>query len=501
MKEKKYKIIALVSSTIAIVAIVFVISNSYAASNQTVYTRDELSEIVNNQNNDFSLYQNSLNDSSIYTIFIDDIRMENIPNDKPYILDSYICSINDIEYDESDNILLWNTYTHSLEIINIDFINSISCSLDFKSYNTANITLAEKIYNDNTKLASRTNFTTEFTANTTGSIYYTSTNTESTCDSGDTLTYVSGSGANAVCKTYYFAGVNTKNYVKYGNMLWSIIRINEDQSVRLILNEDLETGKAYISGNYWNNYLSCYDPRYVGYMYNPPSSSNVGVPSFSYADAHTNSVDSMIKTRIDTWYVEKLLDYNSYVSQTAIYCNDRSLSAGIGYGTSTRSYFGSMGRLYESNKSPIYKCPLVSTSLGVPANNNLFTVSSTTGNGKLTYGVALPTGDELLYIGVLVGGSNGNNFLATSSSSSGLTMTPAHYTLKDAWGTNNPPQSVLMNVGYAHTHAYHYTLCHPGFSVRPELSLKSCVKYAKGDGTKSNPYEIIIDSTCANAIN
>lgn len=33
-------------------------------------------------------------------------------------------------------------------------------------------------------------------------------------------------------------------------------------------------------------------------------------------------------------------------------------------------------------------------------------------------------------------------------------------------------------------------------TLRPVVSIKSCVKVSKGTGTSSNPYELEIDSTC-----
>ena len=38
-------------------------------------------------------------------------------------------------------------------------------------------------------------------------------------------------------------------------------------------------------------------------------------------------------------------------------------------------------------------------------------------------------------------------------------------------------------------------------SIRPVISLKACVKYSRGDGTSSSPYEVTIDDTCASKEN
>ena len=104
----------------------------------------------------------------------------------------------------------------------------------------------------------------------------------------------------------------------------------------------------------------------------------------SVANARENTTDSTIKTIIDKWYKDNLnTNYGKYLSTTAVYCNDRS--------TSDNAYFGAYTRLI-TNKTPSYDCT---------ATEDKFTVDTSTGNGKLTYPIALMTADEVSFAGGL----------------------------------------------------------------------------------------------------
>ncbi len=120
----------------------------------------------------------------------------------------------------------------------------------------------------------------------------------------------------------------------------------------------------------------------------------------SLADNRGNTVSSRVKTVIDNWYAATLnTSYNGYVSQTAIYCNDRS-----GDISSGDIYYAANQRL-ASNKRPSYKCGvnLNGTLYGDASNADKFTISTTTGNGLLTYPIALITADEVFFAGGVAG--------------------------------------------------------------------------------------------------
>ena len=290
--------------------------------------------------------------------------------------------------------------------------------------------------------------------------------------------------------SYYFRGTVDNNYVKFANFYWRIIRINGDGTIRMIYagtsahaNGESETD-SYISKSAYNS--SYDDNTYVGYMIGSTGAT-------TYASAHSNTNNSTIKGVIDTWYKTNIEDkgYSSYVAD-AIYCNDRSIAndsatntiltkvnsswtnTGLGYGTNVTAYGGFKRNWVD--RTPSLKCP---------NNNDKFTKSSTLGNGKLTYPVALITSDEIAY----AGGSAYD--YATSSyivNTEFYLHTPSYYywTLTP-WafagghsGVFNWDTSGRLGRGYVN---------YADFAARPSISLNSGA-ITGGSGTMSNPFTV-----------
>ena len=167
-------------------------------------------------------------------------------------------------------------------------------------------TLLSQLLADKSTVLTRTDFSTNLWNNNTNTLY---TSTE------DSKT------------VYYFAGNATDNWVKFGknasnqDLYWRIIRTNSDGSVRLLYHSTSTTAEnAYIALDTRFNTTSN-DPMYVGYMYGT---------SGSLVNNRTNTNNSTIKTVIDNWYKSNLeaKGYTKYLSTTAVYCNDRSITAG-----------------------------------------------------------------------------------------------------------------------------------------------------------------------------
>ena len=308
-------------------------------------------------------------------------------------------------------------------------------------------TLYEQILADkSTRPGARTDFSTVLTTNNTNTLY---TSTE------DSKT------------VYYFAGNATDNWVKFGknasnqDLYWRIIRTNADGGVRLLYHGTSTTATdAYIGIPKFNS--SSNNIAYVSYMY-----GNLG----SVANARENTTDSTIKTIIDKWYKDNLnTNYGKYLSTTAVYCNDRS--------TSDNTYFGAHTRLI-TNKTPSYDCTVT---------EDKFTVDSSTGNGKLTYPIALMTADEVSFAGGLYGTNAPTWYYYNSAngSSTGSTwwwlLSPNNWSGGSAdvfsvLGSSTPGRLNGSNVGSA-------------YGVRPAISLKSCIKYSTGNGSANEPYTI-----------
>ena len=309
-------------------------------------------------------------------------------------------------------------------------------------------TLTEQLLSDKTtRPGARTSFSSVLTTDNTKTLY---TGTEK----GTTV--------------YYFAGNATDNWVKFGknasnqDLYWRIIRTNSDGSVRLLYHgTSTTTTDAYIGTSAFN---SSYDNiAYVSYMY-----GSLG----SISSARENTNNSTIKTTIDNWYISNLeaKGYTKYLSTTAVYCNDRS--------TSDNTNFGAFTRL-GTNKTPSYDCA---------ATEDKFTVDTSTGNGKLTYPIALMTADEVSFAGGLYGANTPTWYYYNSvnDSSTGSKF----WWLLSPLDSSTSGSSMFIVRGSSNPGRLNYNYVNSNNGVRPALSLKSCVKYSSGDGSANEPYTI-----------
>ena len=262
--------------------------------------------------------------------------------------------------------------------------------------------------------------------------------------------------------SYYFRGAVDNNWVKYGkytkdtyytydgdynyslvsscdgldncfkiaskgdDMYWRIIRINGDNSIRMIyagtyapdantkvtLTEsgnfdddgNLIGGQKTAVGNskFNQNYDSA---EYVGYMY-------------EIGKQHGTSQSSDIKTYLEDWYAN-YTDLNKTGTKITdqIYCNDRTASTSdVAYSKAnyttltswnskgTQYYYGANGRVWNNPVSPDYICPVASDK---------FTTTTAKGNGKLSYPVGLISADEITFAGLPAGKTNNSFYLYT----------------------------------------------------------------------------------------
>ena len=307
--------------------------------------------------------------------------------------------------------------------------------------NVSYMKLYDKLLADKSTRLTRTDFSTVLTTDNTNTLY---TSTE------DSKT------------VYYFAGNATDNWVQFGGYYWRIIRTNSDGGVRLLYHGTSTTAEnAYIGESAFNN--SYNNIAYVSYMYGSTG---------SIANARTNQTNSStIKTAIDNWYKDNLnTNYGKYLSTTAVYCNDRS--------TSDNTYFGAYTRL-KTNKTPSYDCA---------ATEDKFTADTSTGNGKLTYPIALMTADEVSFAGGLWG-TNAQTWYYYNSAKGSSTGEQWWWLLSPASG-NGSYAYVFFVVGSSNPGFLSSTYVSHTYGVRPAVSLKSCVKTSGGDGSASAPYTI-----------
>lgn len=269
-------------------------------------------------------------------------------------------------------------------------------------------------------------------------LYYTSSNTE---DSKN---------------TYFFRGSVTNNYVSFAGKTWRIVRINEDGSVRLIL--DGITDDFNVAYNAYADTIDLvtYNAE-VGYMYGSRS-------ALTYKDTHANENDSSLKEHLDSWYEYYLIDYSAYLADAG-FCNDRSITDGLGY-EQTSTYYGFWGR----TNGPRFACP---------QKNDLFTVSSSKGNRALKYPIATLTADEAVYAGASTGYGYPEPYINITYP--WWTMTPFAFSGSASVYFVSSGSSDLGDALVANDTSIY---------ARPVINLKGDVVVSSGSGTSSSPYVI-----------
>ena len=322
-------------------------------------------------------------------------------------------------------------------------------------------TLSEKLLSDNPTIKTRTDFSATFTETNTGTLYKT---TES----------IAGSTPKDV---YYFAGDAKNNWVKFGGFYWRIIRTNHDGSVRLLYaGTSPDTTKAYIGSSKFNeNYNS---PKYVGYMY--------GNSDTTPEEARTNTNDSTIKTYIDNWYEKNLTTYTNYLSNDAVYCNDRSVTNGEEYSLTSTFFYSGYYRTHY------IKGLFTEVNFNCPNIKDAFSVYNT--EAKLKYPIALITGEEIVAAGGKVD-TNATVWYSLNSDNESITgnewwstMTPDYF--------NTTTSNVWRIVGTENLGRYRGGYVYYVNSVRPVISIASCALYSSGDGSAETPYEIVENGGC-----
>ena len=202
-------------------------------------------------------------------------------------------------------------------------------------------------------------------------------------------------------------------------------------------------------------------------------------------DMFVNTTNSAAKTTIDNWYNSNLTSYTSYIEDT-IYCNDRSISSLGGWnpnGGNTTSnyqlYFGSYTRS-RTNHTP---------SLACSRTLDRFTVSSSIGNGALTYPVGLLTSDEIMYAGGKYSSTNNSYYLYTNNAN--WTISSSYYG-EDLGGPASIAQEIFFDFVTHPTSSNGFGSegVSSDFSIRPVISLKPDLLVESGNGTPTNPYVV-----------
>ena len=229
--------------------------------------------------------------------------------------------------------------------------------------------------------------------------------------------------------TYYFRGNVENNYVSFAGFTWRIVRINEDGTIRIVMQDGINSNTKYSFNSIKDNLVNTY---------------------------YTNS---QAKTTLESWYQTNIgskSDLAKNVTSGAYYCEQAKAK----YSDSWTS--GSATMTTYNKYTPYFKC-------------------SSDGNGKgvVNASVGLLSYDEVVYAGGYLGQSNSNYYL-NNPDIHWWTMSPAGFS-----GSYSAVWYVAAESGIVYRDSVANTLC-----LRPVLILNADTQISDGDGTKENPFVV-----------
>lgn len=284
--------------------------------------------------------------------------------------------------------------------------------------------------------------------------------------------------------SYYFRGAVENNYVKFAGFYWRIIRINGDGTIRMIFDGAYAYRNGIANDNRFTHRGIYFDdvargmPKGAGYMYSPAGN----IYASSAKKAQTNNCSSTIKTLIDEWYKTNILDkgYHNYVADS-IFCNDRTIVSGPGYGSSsTKTTYGS----YNRETNPSFVSPNNNVTGNI--NNDKFTVNDTkNGNGALTYPVALITADEIVAAGACLSYTGNKKYYLYRSTTYDLYSMSPECVRKSA----NGGVRIYCMVANGRLLSIDDISSTPYGAIAPVINLKANIDLV-GTGTMTDPYRL-----------
>lgn len=276
-------------------------------------------------------------------------------------------------------------------------------------------------------------------------------------------------------ESYYWRGAAITNHLIFADMCWRIVRINGDNSIRLIYNGAVQDNNTCHGNGKWDGSnvgttneekffattTGDYDnPSYVGWTYTLGSQRPT-----------TDAIDSNIKTQLEKWY--KIHISNKGFDDDVVtgrFCNDRNIVNREDFpapwntlvGEEYKFGYAGFNRIWINNEP----------TLGCADSNDVYSLK-----------IGTITADEAMF----AGGINANNtsyYLYNGSDY--WTMTPSCW---NYWNGNNYAQlfsiSTAGHLGDAGVDSNYIFL-------RPVINLRSDTRFYKsGNGTETNPYVVV----------
>ena len=284
---------------------------------------------------------------------------------------------------------------------------------------------SEKIYNVNvTRKVGVTSLKNEIMENKV--ITANPTLTTSSNNTNDASGLYKSTATNTGNPTYYFRGNVANNYVSFAGQTWRIVRINEDGTIRIVMQDGINNNTTYAFNSNYNNYT---------YMY------------------YTNS---QAKTTLESWYQTNIGSKSTLAKNVAsgdYYCEQ----AKVKYDDSSTS--GSANMTVYSSYTPNFKC-------------------ATDGNGKgvVNASVGLLSYDEVVYAGGYPWKEN-NKYYLYNSSIVWRTMGPAAF-----FSSHSCVWIINAKGNFVHN------IVDNAFTFRPVLNLTANTQISDGDGTINSPF-------------
>ena len=285
---------------------------------------------------------------------------------------------------------------------------------------------SEKIYNINiTRKAGASSLKNEIMKNSV--ITANPTLTTSSNNTSDASGLYKSTDTNTGKPTYYFRGNVENNYVSFAGFTWRIVRVNEDGTIRIIMQDGINSNTEYKFNSNYNNYT---------YMY------------------YTNS---QAKTTLESWYQTNIgskSDLAKNVASGNYYCEQAKVKYHDIYTS------GSATMTTYNKYTPDFKC-------------------SSDGNGKgvVNASIGLLSYDEVVYVGGYYYVNNINYYLYNPAIN-WWTMSPNGFAGDSLVWFVYPGGNIMSNSVKGASR------------LRPVLNLTADTQISDGDGTKENPFVV-----------
>ena len=306
----------------------------------------------------------------------------------------------------------------------------VSDDTDFsdESMNDKTFTLTVNVYADGKVVNAPTTKTlSQMILDNNQIITKTPTLTTSSNNTNDASGLYKSTATNTGNPTYYFRGNVTNNYVKFAGFTWRIVRVNEDGTIRIVMQDGINNNARYQFNLNNSNYTHMY---------------------------YSNS---SIKPSLESWYQTNIgnnVNLSSKVASGNYYCEQ----AKIAYKSIHASNSGTSMIVYQ-NYTPDFKCEI---------DGN--------GYGLINASVGLLGYDEIVYAGGYPYINNTTYYLYNPDIN-WWTMSAAGFSGygSEAWLMFNTNNLYSSNVTNSH-------------SVRGVINLSANTKISDGVGTKDNPF-------------